>query len=121
MKNKILSISLIAAFLSSGCAVLKTVSVTSIPAKRDQMVSTMTNRWTFLGIAFDNDFVDQLVEDLKSKCPDGMVTGILTKSEIVSYFLVFQEKVSAKGFCVKGAASAQSKDRFTNTTVAKGN
>jgi hypothetical protein len=106
MRKYSIQIAVLCGLLSSGCAMLKTVSVTSVPAKRDQMVIASAQKWVILGFTFDNDFVDRLVDDLKAKCPDGVVAGILTKDEVISYLFFYKNTVTAKGFCVKGSATA---------------
>ncbi len=107
MRNWILG--LVAVGFLSGCTSLNTVSLTSIPAKRDQKVSAEASRVIFLGFNFDNDYVDQLTTDLKSQCPNGMISGILTKDEVIDYFLfiVWKHRVHAEGYCVKSAQTGQ--------------
>lgn len=110
--NKKLSIveNLFKAFILFGllgftaCTSLQTVSLTSIPAKRARKVSAVADKIIFLGLNFDNDYVDQLVEDLKRQCPNGLVSGVLTKDEFVNYFigLVYKHRISAAGYCNSG-------------------
>ncbi len=101
MKKLILGL-LSMAFLS-GCATINSVSLTPIPADRKNEVQVQTSRTIFLGFNFDNDFVDNLVEELKQKCPNGKVTGILTKDENINYFLyiVWKKQVTATGYCIQ--------------------
>jgi hypothetical protein len=89
-----------------GCANLASVSLTSIPANRSQVVKAESSRLIVLGINFDNDYVDRLVTDLKQQCNDGRVTGILTKDEVILYLSVFlwRRRVTAEGFCVRSVA-----------------
>ncbi len=97
-----------------GCASINSLSVTPVPADRSQPVSVEAEKMIILGLNFDNDFVDSLVGDLKSKCPRGMVSGILTKDENINYFLflVFKKKVTVSGYCTaRTAALNPSKSR----------
>lgn len=97
------SIVLLLAFALSGCVSLNTVSLTSIPQNRDHQVEAKASRFIFLGFNFDNDFVDDMDQQLKQKCPDGMISGILTKDEVVDYFLMifWTHRVTATGYCSK--------------------
>ena len=90
-----------------GCASINSVSLTAIPADRSHQVTADASRTIFLGFNFDNDYVNTLVDQLKNQCPSGKVTGILTKDEVVNYFLyiVHKRHVSATGYCV-GESSA---------------
>lgn len=91
-----------------GCAAVNSVSLTPIPAQRNRPVKAEVSKWLILGIAFDNDFIDPLVGDLKQQCPNGVVSGILTKDETYSYFLVFKKQVTATGYCnISQARSAR--------------
>jgi hypothetical protein len=87
----------------SGCVSLSSVSLTPIPAERSNKVHAETSKFYFLGIGFDNDFVDEVRDDLKDKCKNGKVTGILTKDEWVNYFLFIfaSRRIVADGYCVK--------------------
>ena len=90
---------LVAFLFLSSCASINSVSLTPIPAQRNHPVQAEVSKWIFLGFNFDNDFVNPLVDDLKNKCPNGLVSGILTKDEEISYFLVFHKRITASGFC----------------------
>lgn len=92
-----------------GCASVNSVSLTPIPSKRSTPVRAEVSKVIFLGFNFDNDYIDPLVSDLKRQCPDGVVSGILTKDETISYFLVFKKRVVATGFCNSAAKTAGSK------------
>ena len=94
---KILTISLIL-FLSS-CASLNSVSLTPIPAQRTRQVRTEVSKWIFLGFSFDNDFINPIVNNLKQQCPNGVISGVFTKDETVSYLLVFKKNVVVTGYC----------------------
>ena len=90
-----------------GCTSLNSVSITQIPAERSQKVQVQKEKFIFLGFTFDNDFVDDSVESLKRQCPNGKISGLLTKDEDVNYFLYifWKKRLTATGFCVKGLAS----------------
>jgi uncharacterized lipoprotein YajG len=103
---------LFALIFAVGCAHVNSVSLTPIPAERSNQVQVIKDKVIFLGFNFDNDFVDSAVEDLKRQCPNGKVTGLLTKDETINYFLFFvwKKQLTAKGFCVKNNdVSAQKK------------
>lgn len=89
-------------FIVSGCASVNSVSLTSIPSKRSQPIKSESSKIIILGLNFNNDFVDEVSEGLQSQCPNGKVAGILTKDEVIDYFLfiVYKRQVTAKGFCV---------------------
>ncbi len=91
--------------LLSGCAYLNSVSLTQIPADRQTVIEANRSKFVFMAFNFNNDYVDELTDDLKSKCPGGVVSGILTKDETVVYFPVFFWKrvVNARGFCNRRA------------------
>lgn len=110
MKLKILFAAIISALTLSSCAHLNSVSVSSIPAQRANEVSAESNRWIILGFNFDNDYVDAVRTELSRKCPNGKISGILTKDEIYDYFLVLVQKrhIQASGYCEKAGAVAAS-------------
>ena len=82
-----------------GCASVNSVSLTPIPANRSYPVTAEVSKWIFLGFSFDNDFIDPLIDDLKKQCPEGVISGILTKDETIAYFLVFKKRVVTTGYC----------------------
>ncbi len=88
--------------LATSCALLNTVSVTSIPANRAKPVTAEAHDWVILGLNFENGFVDTVRDKLREQCPNGKVSGILTKYEHVSYFLWYKRSVSATGYCETG-------------------
>ena len=106
-----LKLSLAAALIIgfSGCASLNSVSLTSVPAHRTHPVKTERSKWIVLGLNFDNDFVDDAVEDLKRQCPNGRVTGILTKDEVIAYVLFWKRSVTATGYCLARSAGQSAK------------
>ncbi|OYZ18797.1 MAG: hypothetical protein B7Y39_13035 [Bdellovibrio sp. 28-41-41] len=88
----------------SGCVSLNSVSLTSVPADRSKRVAAASERFIFMGFNFDNDYVNSITSDLKTQCPNGTVSGVLTKSESINYFLFifWKSRVSASGYCVPG-------------------
>ena len=98
---KKLSLLLVTMFVVSGCASVNSVSLTSIPAKKGKEIHAERSKTIFLAFNFDNDYVDEMTEDLKRQCPNGQVKGILTKDETIMYFLfiVYKRKVVATGYC----------------------
>lgn len=107
--SKIVLTSALIASSLVGCASVNSVSLTPIPMNRNQPVKTEVSRWVFLGFNFDNDYIDPLVEDLKRQCPNGIVSGILTKDETIAYVLFFKRKVAATGFCNQAVAQGEGK------------
>ena len=89
--------------LTSGCVHMASISTTTIPADRESPVEAEAERFMFLLLNFDNNYVFRLTEDLAKQCPDGRVEGILTKQESITYFPLIAHgvRVSATGFCVK--------------------
>jgi hypothetical protein len=94
-----------------GCAHVNSVSLTPIPAKRANQVQAQVSKTVFLAFSFDNDFIDPLVDDLKRQCPNGVVSGILTKDETISYVIVFTKKVTVTGYCNSAAKTAAAKGK----------
>ncbi len=90
------------AMMLSACVSLNSVSLTPIPSERKHQVRTEKGKVIFLGFNFDNDFVEDAIEDLKRQCPNGKVTGLLTKDENIMYFLFFvwKKQVTATGYCL---------------------
>lgn len=83
------------------CASVNSVSLTSIPAVKDHEVKKTTSKMIFLGFNFNNDYIDNMAEELQQQCPHGKISGILTKDETINYFLFFvwERRVTAKGYC----------------------
>src|SRR3954462_5264728 len=92
------------AFSISGCVALTSVSTTPVPVDRSHSIHAEGNRFLFLLLNFDTNFVDNMVSDLAKQCPNGKVQGILTKQEDIVYFPIIAHayRVSADGYCVKG-------------------
>jgi hypothetical protein len=89
--------------LLSSCATLHSVSLTQVPANRSNPVEAEGFSWGILGIYFSNGFVDDAMNDLKSKCPGGRINGVYTKYEGRFYLLWATRTVTAKAFCENGA------------------
>jgi hypothetical protein len=106
MKKLLLFTSLLGLWGASGCASLQSVSVTNIPSERGRPVEATADNTAFLGIHFDNDFADELTDELRSQCPDGKVTGIYSKYESTWYVVVQNRSVTARGYCVRGEQAA---------------
>jgi hypothetical protein len=90
--------------LQSGCVHLQSLSQTSIPAERSKMVRAEAHRFYFLFLNFNNDYVNDMVEQLANQCPKGQVKGVLTKHEGITYFPIIAHatRVEARGYCVAG-------------------
>jgi hypothetical protein len=95
------------AVLASGCTSLQSVSVSSVPKDRSRPVFASEDNVAFLGIHFDNEFVDALPDRLREQCPGGKVTGVFTKHESTWYVLVQNREVTITGYCVKGQPGAK--------------
>lgn len=106
MKTQILGLVLSVTLLSN-CASINSVSLTPIPADRKYQVRSDRSKVIILGFNFNNDFVDDVVEDLKRQCPNGKVSGLLTKDENINYFLyiVWKKQLTATGYCVGNATA----------------
>ncbi|MBL7557464.1 MAG: hypothetical protein JNM24_16670 [Bdellovibrionaceae bacterium] len=107
MKLVILGLVLV---LVSGCVSLNSVSLTSVPVERGQKVRAESERFIFMGFNFDNDYVNAVTSDLKTQCPNGTVSGLLTKSESINYFLYifWKSRITATGYCVPGKMASSS-------------
>lgn len=99
MKLKHLLNLIVVSVLFVGCASVNSVSLTQIPAVKKNAITAETSKTIFLGFNFDNDFVDQITEQLKQRCSNGVISGILTKDEVISYFLFHTRKITATGYC----------------------
>lgn len=90
--------------MTTGCASLRSVSVTSIPQNRNEPVVATVSKWIFLGLNFDNDYVDELTTKLRQNC-DGKVSGLMTKYETTFYLIVSKDQITATGYCVDSKRS----------------
>lgn len=95
-------VSVITGWAFLGCASINSLSLTPIPAERKNPVQAERSKIIILGFNFDNDFVDDVVDELKQQCPKGKVTGLLTKDENIFYFMFFvwKKHITATGYCV---------------------
>lgn len=103
MKSFVAVVAFLGLPLVAGCTSLQSVSVTQIPGDRSRPVHAEVSNTAFLGIHFDNDFLEPLTADLLRQCPRGRVTGILTKQESSFYVVVQTRRVIATGYCVYDA------------------
>lgn len=107
----------------TSCASVNSVSLTPIPADRKSQVKVDKSKVIILGFNFDNDFIDDAVDDLKRQCPNGKVSGLLTKDETINYFLFFvwKKQITATGYCIANstANSNKSKSRGTASDMAE--
>jgi hypothetical protein len=86
------------------CASIDSVSMTNIPKDRSNVITAQAKRGVFLFFNFDNDYVSSVSEDLRKQCSNGVVSGILTKSEKICYIplcLFYVNKITATGVCNK--------------------
>lgn len=97
---------LVVAVFASACAHLNSVSMTQVPQNRSTPIEAEGSTWAILGIYFSNSFVDEAIDGLKSKCPNGKISGVYTKYTGRWYLLWTTRNVTAKAFC-ETTASAQ--------------
>jgi len=97
LKNTIL-FSVLALSLT-GCVGLNTVSMTQVPAQRDNVITTKSSSWNFIGINFSNAFVDEAIDKLKGQCPTGKIEGVYTKHQTTGYVLMFKREVIVSAYC----------------------
>jgi len=88
-------------FILSSCTHMASVSQTSIPAKKGNVVKAEVKNNIIFFFNFSNDYVNEINEKLIAQCPNGSVKGILTKHENITYFpIIFHQiKISAEGYC----------------------
>lgn len=114
---------IIASFIFTNCASINSVSLTPVPPERQKQVQTQKSKLIILGFNFDNNFIDSAVDDLKEQCPNGKVSGLLTKDETIYYFLffVFKKQITATGYCVANTEPAKntSKDKLSSIKKLK--
>jgi hypothetical protein len=117
----VLSLAVLLAGLA-GCTSLQSVSVTQIPSDRSRPVHAEVSDTALLGIHFDNNFIQPLTGELMRQCPQGRVTGILTKQESALYVIVQTRRIVATGFCVYDAAPspAESSEQGEPTALREG-
>jgi len=118
MKSVYASILALSLFFTS-CASVNSVSLTPIPSQRSRQVKTEVSKWIFLGFSFDNDFIDPIVNNLKQQCPNGIISGVFTKDETISYLLVFKKRVVVTGFCGSSVAKNTAADKRHPTSAGE--
>lgn len=98
-------------FSVCACTHLQSVSTSSIPKNRGQKVKSQQYRFIFLAFNFNNDYVNDMAEDLANQCEGGKVMGVLTKHEHITYFPLFAHaiQVTAEGYCVTKESKSRSK------------
>ena len=86
-----------------GCTHLHSLSVTTIPDDRSRPVEATGERIVVLGINPNNDYADEVVSDLAQQCPDGRVSGVMTRYEraLVVPIFAYAHRVRATGYCLK--------------------
>lgn len=90
---------LLLALTLGGCVGLNSVSMTQVPKDKGQRVEANAHDWVFLNFTTQNDFADSAVDNLKSQCVGGKISGIYTKHQTTSYLLVFKREVIVSGYC----------------------
>lgn len=103
---------LIVVYQLCGCVSLKSVSLSSIPKNRSNPIEAEVSRFVFLGLSFENNFVNELTDDLKNQCQGGIVTGVLTKHETKFWLIGHTDRVVANAFCDKS-----SKAQFVQSNI----
>ncbi len=88
---------------TSGCTHLASISTSSIPKNRNNKIFTKARRFIFLGLNFNNDYVNNIAFKLAQQCRGGVVQGVVTKHENVVYFpgVVHEVRIKASGYCLK--------------------
>lgn len=87
------------ALLMSGCASLHSVSLSQVPENRRNPIEAEATSWAIFGIYFSNGFVDDAIQSLKDRCPDGKISGVYTKYEGRFYLLWTTRTVKATAYC----------------------
>jgi hypothetical protein len=91
--------SILSIVIFSSCASINSVSLTTIPVQRTKPVKAEVSKFIILGLNFNNDFVDEVGKKLKAECRDGVISGILTKDEVISYVFAHTRHIVATGYC----------------------
>ena len=102
----------------ASCASVNSVALTPIPKDRSREVRAEVRKTVILALSFDNDFIEPLTAQLRAKCPDGLVTGILTKDEVYSYIIAHEHRITATGYCVR--SPAEHKEKVASLNSVKG-
>lgn len=100
MKSVIMILTLL---MLVSCAQVRSVSQTSIPTKKDKVVTAKVTNNIILLLNFSTNYLNDLTTQLQNSCPEGRVEGILTKDVMITYFpIIFhREEITAEGYCVK--------------------
>jgi hypothetical protein len=88
---------------SVSCAHVRSVSQTSVPKKRGQVVKAEVKNNIFFLFNFNTNYLNELTTQLQDQCQKGSIEGILTKDVMVTYFpIIFhREHITAEGYCVE--------------------
>lgn len=88
---------------SFGCTTLKSFSMTQVPSDRSRRVEASDTSGGLFGLFFSNDFADEVAEQLRAQCPQGRLSGVVTKYESTLYVIWVSRKITASGYCLPGA------------------
>jgi hypothetical protein len=88
---------------SSACTTLKSFSMTQVPSDRSRKVEASDTSGGLFGIFFSNSFADEVAEQLRAQCPQGRLSGVVTKYESTLYVIWVSRKITATGYCLPGA------------------
>jgi hypothetical protein len=91
--------------VSSACTTLKSFSMTQVPSDRSRKVEASDTSGGLFGIFFSNSFADEVAEQLRAQCPQGRLSGVVTKYESTLYVIWVSRKITATGYCLPGAPS----------------
>ena len=86
----------------SHCVSLNSVSLTNIPKNRENIIRASVEKDVLFYINLDNNYIEPLAKKLEDQCSDGVVSGILTKHEIICLVplcFFYTSKVTASGVC----------------------
>ena len=71
-------------------------------AANGTVVSAQTEQFVILGFKGDTQYVEDAVQQLKSKCEGGAISGIATQYSTSLGFFSWTNKISLKGTCLPG-------------------
>jgi hypothetical protein len=109
MKNLNLSIILLGALLSFGCAhsvhhVHTSDFAPQAPLERGTVVKGYAEQFVILGFASDTHYVDEAYAKIQQACPKGVLTGITTQFSTSLGFFSWTNKILMQGLCLQGRA-----------------
>ena len=85
-----------------GCAHLNSVSVTPVPPEAGTEIETIVESpLIIMGIRAEHEYVDEVVKDLKKQCSGGLITGVLTKHEVIYWPFVKKHRITASAKCIR--------------------